>query len=60
MADLVQVTFWVGLDVAKESHFAVVLNDDGERLLAPLVPNDQTSAPARAADRPSSLFGPTL
>jgi len=36
-----QVTVWVGLDVGKESHFADVLADDGERLFSRAVANDQ-------------------
>jgi hypothetical protein len=36
-----QVSVWVGLDVGKESHFADVLDNDGERLFARAVSNDQ-------------------
>lgn len=32
---------WVGLDVGKEEHFADVLDDEGERLFARSVRNDQ-------------------
>jgi transposase len=36
-----QVSVWVGLDVGKESHFADVLDNDGERLFARAISNDQ-------------------
>jgi transposase len=36
-----QVSVWVGLDVGKESHFADVLDNDGERLFSRAVGNDQ-------------------
>ena len=36
-----QVMVWIGLDVGKESHFADVLDDDGERLFSRAVANDQ-------------------
>jgi transposase len=36
-----QVDVWVGLDVGKEEHFADVLDNDGERLFARAVANDQ-------------------
>ena len=36
-----QVSVWVGLDVGKESHFADVLDNDGERLFARGISNDQ-------------------
>jgi transposase len=36
-----QVNVWVGLDVGKEEHFAEVLDDDGDRLFAKSVVNDQ-------------------
>ena len=36
-----QVSVWVGLDVGKESHFADVLDNDGERLFSWAVGNDQ-------------------
>lgn len=36
-----QVSVWVGLDVGKESHFADVLDDDGERLFSRGISNDQ-------------------
>jgi transposase len=41
-----QVTVWVGLDVGKGEHFAEVLDDDGERLFAVSVVNDQASLEA--------------
>ena len=41
MATPEQVNVWVGLDVGKEDHFAEVLDDDGERLFAQGVANDQ-------------------
>ena len=37
---------WVGLDVGKEEHFADVLDDDGERLFARAVGNDQADLEA--------------
>ena len=36
-----QVDVWIGLDVGKETHFADVLDNDGERLFARAVGNDQ-------------------
>jgi Transposase len=36
-----QVDVWVGLDVGKKEHFADVLDNDGERLFARAVRNDQ-------------------
>jgi hypothetical protein len=36
-----QVSVWVGLDVGKETHFADVLENDGERLFARGIGNDQ-------------------
>ena len=36
-----QVDVWVGLDVGKSEHFADVLDNDGERLFAQAVANDQ-------------------
>src|ERR1700678_4372112 len=36
-----QVSVWIGLDVGKESHFADVLDDDGERLFSRAISNDQ-------------------
>jgi transposase len=36
-----QVSVWVGLDVGKETHFADVLDNDGERLFARAIGNDQ-------------------
>ena len=41
MATPSQVSVWVGLDVGKESHFADVLDDDGERLFSRGISNDQ-------------------
>ena len=41
MATPEQVSVWVGLDVGKESHFADVLDNDGERLFARAISNDQ-------------------
>ncbi|MGC8512093.1 MAG: IS110 family transposase [Acidimicrobiales bacterium] len=41
-----QVNVWVGLDVGKEEHFAEVLDDDGERLFARSVINDQVALEA--------------
>ena len=37
---------WVGLDVGKEEHFADVLDNDGERLFARSVANDQADLEA--------------
>jgi transposase len=41
-----QVDVWVGLDVGKEEHFAEVLDDDGERIFARSVVNDQAALEA--------------
>jgi len=41
-----QVDVWVGLDVGKGEHFADVLDDDGERLFARAVANDQADLEA--------------
>ena len=41
MATPSQVSVWIGLDVGKGEHFADVLDDDGERLFARAVANDQ-------------------
>lgn len=37
---------WIGLDVGKSEHFADVLDDDGERLFARAVANDQADLEA--------------
>ena len=36
-----QVSVWIGLDVGKETHFADVLDNDGERLFSRGISNDQ-------------------
>jgi len=41
VAEPSQVDVWIGLDVGKGEHFAGVLGDDGERLFARAVINDQ-------------------
>jgi transposase len=41
-----QVNVWVGLDVGKEEHFAEVLDNDGERIFARSVINDQLALEA--------------
>jgi transposase len=41
-----QVDVWVGLDVGKGEHFADVLDNDGERLFARAVANDQAALEA--------------
>jgi transposase len=41
-----QVSVWVGLDVGKESHFADVLDNDGERLFSRGISNDQADIEA--------------
>ncbi len=46
MATPDQVNVWVGLDVGKEEHFAEVLDDTGERLLARSLVNDQAALEA--------------
>ena len=46
MATPSQVDVWVGLDVGKQEHFADVLDDDGERLVARAVANDQADLEA--------------
>ena len=46
MATPEQVNVWVGLDVGKEEHFAEVLDNDGERIFARSVINDQAALEA--------------
>lgn len=46
MATPAQVDVWVRLDVGKGEHFADVLDDDGERLFARAVANDQAGLEA--------------
>ncbi len=41
-----QVSVWVGLDVGKESHFADVLDAEGERLFSRAIGNDQADIEA--------------
>jgi hypothetical protein len=41
-----QVDVWIGLDVGKDQHFADVLDDQGERLFAQAVANDQADLEA--------------
>lgn len=67
MATPEQVTVWVGLDVGKESHFAQVLDNDGERIFSRAVGNDQADieavidraarhgVPGLAIDQPGSI-----
>jgi transposase len=62
-----KVDVWVGLDVGKTSHFATVLSDTGEQLLARPVANDeadlvvllqeaaQHGCPALVIDQPGSI-----
>ena len=62
-----QVNVWVGLDVGKKEHFADVLDDEGERLFARAVTNDQADlealldraarhgTPALVIDQPGSI-----
>ncbi|MGH9058463.1 MAG: IS110 family transposase [Acidimicrobiales bacterium] len=40
------MSVWIGLDVGKENHFADVLDDDGERLFARPISNDQAALEA--------------
>jgi transposase len=54
-----QVSVWVGLDVGKESHFADVLDNDGERLFARAAGNDQADIEA-LLDRASKHGVPGL
>jgi transposase len=54
-----QVSVWVGLDVGKESHFADVLDNDGERLFARAIGNDQADIEA-LLDRASKHGVPGL
>jgi transposase len=44
------VNVWIGLDVGKEEHFAEVLDDQGERIFARSVVNDEVAL-ARLLDR---------
>ena len=46
MATPAQVDVWVGLDVGKSEHFADVLDNDGERLFARAVANEQADLEA--------------
>lgn len=67
MATPEQVDVWVGLDVGKEEHFAEVLDNDGDRLFAVSLRNDQAAleavlerasghgVPALAIDQPGSI-----
>jgi transposase len=41
-----QVDVWIGLDVGKDGHFADVLDNDGERLFARAIANDQADLDA--------------
>jgi hypothetical protein len=41
-----QVDVWIGLDVGKEDHFAVVLDDAGERIFGRSVANDEAALEA--------------
>jgi transposase len=41
-----QVSVWIGLDVGKETHFADVLDNDGERLFSRGISNDQADIEA--------------
>jgi transposase len=41
-----QVDVWVGLDVGKEEHFAEVLDNDGERVFARSIANDEAALEA--------------
>jgi transposase len=41
-----EVTVWVGLDVGKENHFAVVLDDAGDELFVGPVGNDEVALDA--------------
>jgi transposase len=45
-----EVTVWVGLDVGKDKHFAVVLDDAGDELFARSVGNDESGIEALLAD----------
>jgi transposase len=49
-----QVDVWVGVDVGKEEHFAEVLDDQGERIFARGVVNDE-AAVELLLDRPASM-----
>jgi transposase len=62
-----QVSVWIGLDVGKETHFADVLDNDGERLFSRPIGNDQGDiealiaragkhgVPGLAIDQPGSI-----
>jgi len=67
MATPEQVTVRIGLDVGKESHFADVLDNDGERMFSRAIGNDQGDiealldragrhgVPGLAIDQPGSI-----
>lgn len=50
MAAPQEVTVWIGLDVGKEEHFADVLDDVGESLLARSITNNETALEALLND----------
>ena len=50
MAAPQEVTVWIGLDVGKEEHFADVLDDAGESLLARSITNDEAALEALLDD----------
>src|ERR1700685_2624637 len=54
-----QVDVWIGLDVGKEEHNAEVLDNDGERIFARSVVNDQTAL-ERLLDRAGERGTPGL
>ncbi|MGV9851479.1 IS110 family transposase [Streptomyces sp. NPDC003442] len=42
LAEVAVPEIWAGMDIGKEHHHCVVINDDGERLLSRRVRNDET------------------
>ena len=67
MADIDAVDVWIGLDVGKESHYATVLDDQGDKLAARSVSNgeddlealintsEKHGTPALVIDQPGSI-----
>lgn len=48
--EVVVPRIWAGVDIGKERHHCVVINDNGDRLLSRLVRNDETELATLIAD----------